>query len=284
VIDRNPQGRAVLDGEAVPAASLVLPWSDPAAQWGLGVFETVGVSDGAPRHLEDHLVRLSVAADRFGIRLPPAPDLVRAVGLVAESSENARAWLKIAVSRSGRWAVFAGALATDDAGGPVSIVVLPWRRHRSDPTVGVKSVGYATCLLGLEEARRRGADEGLWLNDRGHVIGACTANLFVVRGRAVVTPALSDGARDGVTRSLAIPALREFGLSVRQSKVRMATLRAADEIFLTASLSGVRPVVRVDGRDVRGGEPGPVSRRLALALSGNESAHGVLRGGGRQGA
>ena len=284
MIDRNPQGHAVLDGVAVPATSLVLPWSDPAAQWGLGVFETIAVSDAAPQHLPDHIVRLSAAAHRLGIRVPPASELVSAVGMVADNSEGARAWLKIAVSRSGKWAVFAGALAADEAGGAVSVVVLPWRRHRLDPTAGLKTVGYAAFLLGLEEARRRGADEGLWLNDRGHVIGACTANLFVVRGRAVVTPALSDGARDGVTRSLAIPALREFGLSVRQSKVRLATLRAADEIFLTASLSGVRPVVRVDGRDVRRGEPGPVSRRLALALSGNESPHGALRGGERQGA
>jgi branched-subunit amino acid aminotransferase/4-amino-4-deoxychorismate lyase len=136
--------------------------------------------------------------------------------------------------------------------------------------VGIKSIGFAASVLGLEEARRLGADEGLWLNDRGHVIEACTANIFVARGRAVVTPSLKDGARDGVTRALAIDALRAFGLSVRQSKVRIATLRAAEEIFLTSSLRGVRPVVRVDGRSVRRGEPGPISRRLAerLAASG----------------
>jgi branched-subunit amino acid aminotransferase/4-amino-4-deoxychorismate lyase len=145
-------------------------------------------------------------------------------------------------------------------------------------------MGHAAFLLGLEEARRRGADEGLWLNDRGHVIEACTGNLFVVRGRAVVTPALSEGARDGVTRSRAIPALRELGLSVRQSKVRIATLRAADEVFLTSSLSGVRPVVRIDARNVRGGDPGPTSRRLAERLIADEMTRGVVQDGRRQGA
>ena len=84
---------------------------------------------------------------------------------------------------------------------------------------------------------------------------ACAGNVFVVRGRAVVTPSLEDGARDGVVRALAIEALRGFGLSVRQSKVRLAALRSADEVFLTSSLCGVRPVVRIDARDVRGDDP-----------------------------
>ena len=281
MIDRNPQGRAVSDGAVVDAASLVLPWSDPAAQWGLGVFETLAVIGATPRHLDDHLSRLQDAGRRLGVPVPSAAELARAASLVAEAAPPGGAWLKIVASRSGRWAVFAGPLDPADAGRVVSAVVLPWRRHRLDPTTGIKSTGYAASLLGLAEARRRGADEGFWLNDRGHVIEACTANVFVVRGRAVVTPALSDGARDGVTRSKAIPVLRELGLSVRQSKVRIATLRAADEVFLTASLSGVRPVVRIEGRDVRGGAPGPIVRRLAERLMPAEAAHGAVDGRGR---
>ena len=154
--------------------------------------------------------------------------------------------------------------------------MLPWRRHRLDPTSGLKSTGYAACVLGLEEARRRGADEGLWLNERGHVIEACTGNVFVARGRAVVTPSLRDGARNGVTRGRAIVALRELGLSVRESKVRLATLRAADEIFLTSSLRGVRPVVKIDGRDVRGGAPGSLTGRLAEELLASESRRATM--------
>ena len=101
MIHRNPQGRAVLDGEAVSASDLALPWTDPLTQWGLGVFETVAVADAAPRHLDDHLVRLSAAAARLGIGLPSAPELVRAAWLVAEGAGGGRAWMKIAVSRSG---------------------------------------------------------------------------------------------------------------------------------------------------------------------------------------
>jgi len=285
VIDRRPQGRAVLCGTLVASDALLLPWSDPAAQWGLGVFETIAVRDATPRHLDDHLRRLSAAALRLGVPLPAATELTRAACLVAEGASGGSNWLKIVASRSGQWAVFAGPIDPAEDGKAVAAVVLPWRRHRLDPTAGIKSIGYAACILGLEEARRRGADEGLWLNERGHVIEACTGNVFVVRGRAVVTPSLRDGAREGVTRSRVIETLREFGLSVRQSKVRIATLRGADEVFLTSSLRGVRPVVRIDGRNVRGGVPGRISRRLAERLIASDAAHDAIKDGdGRQGA
>ncbi len=267
MIDRRPCGRAVLDGALVDSATIDISWSDPAAQWGLGVFETIAVHAAAPRHLEDHLQRLESAARKFGVPLPAATELERAAHTVAAGADEGQGWLKILVSRSGRWAVCAGPFETAEHGRALSAVVLPWRRHRLDPTVGIKSLAYAPAILGLEEAQRRGADEGLWRNERGHLIGACTGNLFVVRGRAVVTPALSDGARDGVTRRRSMGVLREFGLSVRQSNVRIATLRGADEVILTSSLGGVRAVVRIDGRDVRSGVVGRVSIRLAERLA-----------------
>ena len=61
MIDRRPQGRAVLCGTVVASDALLLTWSDPAAQWGLGVFETIAVRDAAPRHFDDHVRRLNAA-------------------------------------------------------------------------------------------------------------------------------------------------------------------------------------------------------------------------------
>ena len=80
MIDRTPLGRAVLSGAVVDAAALVIPWSDPAAQWGWGVFETIAVRGSALGRLDDHLVRLTAAAGRLGVPLPPAAELQRACG------------------------------------------------------------------------------------------------------------------------------------------------------------------------------------------------------------
>ena len=269
MIGRRPQGVAVADGAIVEAATLSLPWWDPAAQWGMGVFETLAVRGRTPLRVAAHLTRLESAARAIGVALPSWSTLDDAARRVAEATEQ-DGWLKIVASRTGRWAVFAGPLETFEDGRSVSAVVLAARRHRLDPLVGIKTLAYAPAVLGLEEAHRRGADEGIWLNDRGHVIGSCTGNLFVVRGRAAVTPALSDGARNGVTRARAIEALRAAGLAVREAKVRVTTLRGADEIFLTSSVSGVRAVVRLDGRDVRRGEPGRVTTSLRERLASED--------------
>jgi len=267
VIERTPTGPAVLNGALVDVGALAASWSDPVAQWGLGVFETLAVRDSAPVDLVEHTHRLAAAAARFGVTLPTVAQLTEATNTVAAGVPGGYGWLRVNVSRSGHWTVYGGASERSAEGTAVSVVVLPWRRHRFDPLVGVKSLAYAASIVGLEEARRRGADEGLWLNERGHVMDACTANVFVIRGRAAVTPSLGDGARDGVTRAQTIETLRALGLSVHRSKVRIATLRGADEIFLTSSLCGVRPVVRLDGRNVRTGKPGPFTRRVAERLA-----------------
>src|SRR5262249_18618752 len=185
---------------------------------------------------------------------------------VGAGVEGGHGWLKLSVPRSGRGAAFGGRSIPADEGHPISAVILPWRCHRLDPLAGIKTLAYAGALCGLEEARRHGADEGIWLNDRGHVIEACTANVFAVRGPSAVTPSPSDGARPGVTRGLAIEALRGLGVQVRVAKLRVIALRGADEILLTSSLGGVRPLVRLDGRDLRGGKAGPLARRLAELL------------------
>jgi branched-subunit amino acid aminotransferase/4-amino-4-deoxychorismate lyase len=226
----------------------------------------VAVRGSTPRRLSLHIEKLAAAALRLGVPLPAAAEVQRAAHTVAAELGTEPGWVKIAASRSGQWAVFGGSVEPAEIGAPVTAIVLPWRRHRLDPAVGIKSLSYVPMSLGLEEARRRGAGEGFWLNDRGHLIGASTGNVFVIRGRSALTPGLADGARDGVTRGRALRLLKRLGFAARTSKVRVPALRAADEVLITSSVRGVRPVISIDGRSVGGGVPGKTSRRLAAAL------------------
>ena len=66
----------------------------------------------------------------------------------------------------------------------------------------------------MEQARRQGADEGLWLNSRGHLAEGCTSNVFVVQGGKLFTPAERDGILPGVVRALTLRAARSGGLPV----------------------------------------------------------------------
>ncbi len=104
------------------------------------------------------------------------------------------------------------------------------------------------------------------------VTEATSANLFLVERGALVTPPREAGILPGVTRALVIALARRTGLRVREERVSAARLRRAREIFLTASTIEVLPVVRLDGRAVGGGRPGPVTQRLQSAYAGHVAA------------
>jgi branched-subunit amino acid aminotransferase/4-amino-4-deoxychorismate lyase len=250
---RLPDGTGCvwLDGERVPAGSAFIPVGDPGLQVGLGLFETLAVRDGRVIDLEPHLERMQAGAGVVGIELPPRERLLATIAEAARSAPVPSAWLKILALRSGRWLVLTGSTDTGKEGMAASAIVLPWRRDPRGPLVGVKSTCYASNQLGLELAHRHGADEGLWLNSRGHLAEGCTSNLFVVRHQRVFTPAPKEG---------------DLGIPVHETRVRVKRLRQASEAFLTSSLSALRPLVRLDGRPIGDGVPGPISRAIASRL------------------
>lgn len=266
---RAPDGTRPLwlDGQRVPAANAGIPLTDEGLLAGLGLFETIALRGGRALDLAAHLERLAAGARRLGLALPPGRDMETVVGRAAAEEPAGCAWIKIVVTRGGRWVVFSGAMEVAEEGRSIAAVLLPWRRSLADPLAGVKALSYAQNVLGLEEARRRGADEGIWRNSRGRLAEGCASNLFVLRGRRLSSPAETEGILPGVVRAITLRAARDLGLAVRVGKVRVVTLRKAREAFMTSSLTGIRPLVRFEGRPVGTGRPGPVTRALAAGVA-----------------
>lgn len=258
-----PDGEVLLDGMWVSPEAATIPLSDPAVQSGLGVFETIAVRGGRTVDAEEHVLRLARSASHLAVALPPQDVLLGYLSHVAARVAGGYGWMKVIAVRPGRVVTFGGAMDPAEEGRSVCAVLLPWRRASHGALTGLKTINYAEFALGLEEARRRGADEGLWLDTRGFLLEGCASNVFVVKGRRVFTPALRDGILPGVTRGRAIQAIRSLGLTFHEGKVRLPRLLAADEAFLTSSLRAVRPLVRFEGKPVGKGEPGPVTRAIA---------------------
>lgn len=252
-----------IDGELVPAERATVSLVDPAIQSGVGAFETLAVRDGQPLDWAAHLARLEDAARQLGFEAPNRKRLAEGAALVAPSVAGGCGWLKVIAVRGGPCAVFGASIDPTEIGRSVSAVLLPWRRSPNDPLAHLKTLNYAAFTLGLEEARRRGADEGLWLNTRGHLAEGCSSSIFVVWRRKLFTPSLRDGILPGVTRSIVLEAARSTGMVVHEGKVRLVRLKTADEAFLSSSVRGIRPLVRFEGRAVGDGEPGPITRALA---------------------
>jgi len=258
----DPGSPCWVDGRRVLPEDATLPASDPAVLAGLGVFETLAVVDGRLLELDEHLKRLYDGAARLGIEPPPL-DRVRSDALcAADEGRPALAWLKIVLTGTGRSFVFRGPLDASERGRSVSAILLPWRRSLRDPLQGLKTLNYAGNLLGLEVAKRKGADEGLWLNSRGHLAEGCTSNLFLVDGSRVLTPRPGEGILPGIVRGLALAAARNLGLAVHEGRVKLQKLERAREAFLTSSVRGVRPLVRYGNRPLGGGSPGPTTLKI----------------------
>ena len=261
-----PEGAVLLDGRWIASSDAALPLADPAVQSGLGVFETMAVRAGRILDLEAHLARLGASAAAIGVPVPSVDVLSAACLGYAAHAGAGTGWMKLLAVRAGHWAVFGGSMSEDEEGRPATAAILPWTRSVADPLGGVKSTSYGPFALGLEEARRRGADEGLWCNTRGHLLEGCSSNLLLVRGRAIFTAHPREGILPGTVRAHALAAARAMGFSVHEGRVRMERLLRAEEAFLTSSLRGVRPLLAVDGRRVGRGRPGPVTAEIAVRV------------------
>lgn len=263
----EPHATCWLDGTELSVDRASIPVRDPALQAGLGLFETLALRRGQVLELRQHLERLRLGAERLRLPLPPLDQLQAGVLGAASRQAAACGWLKIVLTGGGRLLLFGGAMQPEEEGQTATAVLLPWRRNLHDPLGGLKTLSNAANLLGLDEARRRGADEGLWLNTRAQLAEGCTSNLFIVHQRRLFTPGPRDGILPGVIRALVLTIARGLSLHVHEGRIRLQRLEQAQEAFLTSSLRGVRPLVVYEGRALGTGRPGPITRRIAAELS-----------------
>jgi len=270
----DPQRSVWVDGERSTLEAAAIPLSDPALQSGLGLFETFLVHDGRVIEAKEHLSRMREAATRLSIPLASDAELLQTLERAQADPPLDSGWMKLLVSRGGRWIVFsAGLTQSFDFAAGQTAVILPWRRNPDDPLRGLKTLNYAANTLGLEEARRRGADEGLWLNTRGHLAEGCATNCFLLTGRTLFTAAPRDGILAGVVREVVLRVCRDMGLTIHEGKVRIERIRRAHEAFLTSSLRGVMPLIRIDKRTLGDGRPGKLTQEIAKNV---KDARGLL--------
>jgi branched-chain amino acid aminotransferase len=154
-------------------------------------------------------------------------------------------------------------------------------RSECYPGSDLKLTGlYARRYLALEEARARGFDDAILVDHEGHVAEATTANVFAVRSSTIVTPSLVGACVPGITRDTIIHLARAAALPVVETAMSVESLRDHDEVFLTSTGSGIRPVARFETTHYAA--PGPITRMLADAygrvVRGQELVDGELAG------
>jgi 4-amino-4-deoxychorismate lyase len=131
---------------------------------------------------------------------------------------------------------------------------------------GVKSTSYAVNMAAEQEARRRGADDAVFLASGGIVLEGPVTNVWWRRERVLYTPALELGILAGVTRATLVAEAAALGYEVREGAFPLEHLAAAEEAFTSSSIRELMPVVELDGAPLGDGEPGPAARELQTRL------------------
>jgi branched-chain amino acid aminotransferase len=273
--------RVHVDGHICLPEDAKISVFDRGFLYGDSVYETIGTVRGRLFALSDHLDRLERSAARLALRLPPREAIEQAILATVAAAGNAESRVRVMVTRGDgrldldpasagepRLVVIAGPL-----GGPtpemydrgVAVAIVSVTRNLPgaiDPAI--KSGNYLNNVLALSEARRRpGVHEAILLSAGGSVAEGASSNVFAVEQGRLLTPALSVGILEGITRGKVIDLARAAGLECREVEfLAPDQLRAAEEIFLTSAARAVLPVTEIDGRPVGDGRPGPVTRRM----------------------
>ena len=261
------------------AAARIDP-SDRGFTLGDGVFETLRAYGGKPFRLGAHLARLVSGAETLGIPLPlPAARIAEAVAetIAANDLTTGGAAIRITLSRgigargllpptdARPTLMIAATTYQPPAPHPLSAVIVDVRRNEHSPLARLKSLNYLDNVLAQRDAAARGADEAILLNTAGRLACAARANLFVLRGRTLLTPPASEGVLAGIARAEVLESVRELGIGVHETPLERDALAAADEAFLSNSLMEIAGLGRIDGRAIGEGGIGPTTARVAEA-------------------
>ncbi|MEW6540506.1 MAG: aminotransferase class IV [Bacillota bacterium] len=271
-----------VNGRLVPAAEAAVSPFDAGFLLGYGVFETMRSFRGKVFRLEAHLERLTGGCRRLGLNgVPEHAALSRAVALTLQANGLTAARLRLTVTAGPESAPGTGPAAGVPAadapavGTPTVVVTAfplspemeqpvfwtagtcPRPVFSGDPLLSVKTVSRAGHTLARREALAAGYDEALLINERGVYTEGTVTNLFVVRGRVLQTPPLSDGLLPGLTRGIIKELAGGLGLEFREAPVRAQDMLSADEVFLTNTVGGLIPLAALDGVPLGAAVPGP---------------------------
>lgn len=239
----------------------MIPPDDRGLTLGDGLFETLLAKDGRLAAPDPHLARLAAGCDALGL---PTPDPVRALDVMARALDEAglnqgRAAVRLTLTagsggrgldRPQRLAprMFATAAPSPRPATPARLALAQVRRNAASPASRLKTLAYLDNVLARREAQAAGADEALMLNTDGELACAAAANLFWIREGRLHTPALECGVLAGIMRAAVIAEAGRLGVEVVEDRAGAEVLAAADAVFLTNSLIGVRPAASLDGR------------------------------------
>jgi branched-chain amino acid aminotransferase len=269
-----------IDGKYYSERDAKVSVFDHGLLYGDGVFEGIRAYHGRVFKLKEHIDRLFCSAKAILLELPMShAQLMKATVETCRQNKLRDGYIRLVVTRgvgtlglNPRTCKKPSVIIIADKiqlyppeyyKRGLDIITVPTVRNlHSALNPAIKSLNYLNNILAKIEANNAGVEEAVMLNAEGFVAECTGDNLFIVKNRALFTPPLSAGALYGITRQTVIELAEEAGLKVSEPNLTRYDLFNADECFLTGTGAELIPVVKIDGRVIGTGKPGPVTRRL----------------------
>jgi len=268
---------------------------DHGLLYGDGVFEGIRAYDGHVFKLKEHLNRLYRSAKLISLTIPMQKESLSKIVEEALQKNNFRdAYIRLLVTRG------IGDLGLDPrVCGKPSIVVIadklalfPARCYsegleaifaktiRNLPEAlnpVIKSMNYLNSILAKIEANEKGVPEAILLNYQGYVSECSGDNVFFVKENKIVTPPISAGALEGITRATVIQLIAEKTSYENQEKLfKPDELLTADEVFFTGTAAEVIPVTKIENKPIGNGKPGKVTEELISLFQEHTKSEALL--------
>ncbi|OPY34530.1 MAG: branched-chain amino acid aminotransferase [Methanomassiliicoccales archaeon PtaU1.Bin124] len=289
-----------MDGQLVDFKDAKVHVLTHCLHYGSGVFEGIRIYDTkkgrAIFRLEDHMVRFMNSAKAISMPMPYELDeLCEACREVVRAAPPEGDYL--------RPLAFFGMNPTGNIGvnplkSPVNVVIActhmgayvgkeqlekgakiitsSWEKPSNRAAMlNAKVCGnYINSVVARVEAIKRGADEALMLNANGTVAEGTGENIFMVKKGLIITPDLSSGVLEGITRDSVMTIAKDLGYNVIEKQITRSELYLADEVLMTGTAAEVTPIGSIDDVLIGEGKAGPITKaiqkKFAAAVVGKE--------------
>jgi branched-chain amino acid aminotransferase len=276
--------KVYIDGKYFAREEANISVFDHGLLYGDGVFEGIRIYGGKVFKLREHIGRLYSSARAILLEIPMTEEEMEAAVIdTVRVNAKENGYIRLLVTRG------EGPLGIDPGTCKKAAVIIivsdiqlyPEEYYRKgieiitastrrvppvclDPRI--KSLNYLNNILAKLEARQAGCFEAVMLNTGGFVAECTADNIFIVKDKMLLTPAAHQGALEGITRAVVIQAAQSRGISTIETILAPYDLYNADECFLTGTGAEIVPVVKIDGRVIGSGGPGPVTEGVIKAF------------------
>lgn len=285
------QELAYINGTITAISEARVPIEDRGYQFGDGVYEFFATYHGTVFAMEAHLDRLARSLEMLDFPPVDRGKIEQAIRHLVKVSEISRAGVYLQISRgvAPRNHAF-----PRDAQPQVVITVRPAMeipeelRARGARAITVADIRWGRCdiksvqllpnVLAKQQALNAGADDAIFISPAGHVREGTSSNLFMAKDGELFTHPLTHEILPGVTRKVILEICRREKIPVRETRFDQQQMIAADEVFLTGTVTEVLPVTQIDGNPIGQGRPGPISCKLQALLRQDAGADSTAAG------